>query len=57
MQGSTDAHSESCKMSKMKRFAKRIIGFYLLTIFVKHSILDVWQGSEQGSVAILILSN
>ena len=44
-------------MSKMKRFAKRIIGFYLLTIFVKHSILDVWQGSEQGSVAILILSN
>ena len=28
--------------SKMKYFAKIVNGFYLLTIFVKHSILDVW---------------
>ena len=34
----------------MERFADVINGFQPLTIFAKHSILDVWQGSEYFSV-------
>ena len=30
----------------MKSLAKKVNGFKPLTIFTKHSILDVWQGSE-----------
>ena len=33
----------------MKRFAKIVNGYKLLTIFTKRSILDVWQGSEYAS--------
>ena len=33
----------------MEYFAKKVSSFYLLTIFAKHSILDVWQGSEYAS--------
>ena len=36
-----EAYSESCRKSKMKRVAEIVNGFYLLTIFVKCSILDV----------------
>ena len=33
----------------MERFVKILNDFYLLRIFEKHSILDVWQGSEYTS--------
>ena len=33
----------------MKRFTKIVNCFYQLTIFVKRSILDVWQGFEHTS--------
>ena len=35
----------------MERFEKIVEGFEPLTIFAKRSILNVWQGSEYGSVA------
>ena len=40
----TEAYLEPCQTSKMERFAK------MLTIFLKSSILDVWQGSEYASM-------
>ena len=40
------AYSEPCQTSKMEFFAKLVKGFKPLTIFVKSSILDVWQSSE-----------
>ena len=40
------ACSEPCQTSKIKHFAKIINGLFLLTIFTKRTILDVWQGSE-----------
>ena len=30
----------------MKLFAKTVTGFYILIVFWKISILDIWQGSE-----------
>ena len=46
------AYSEAyeCQTSKMELFAK--IGRKPLTIFVKSSILNVWQGYEHASVYI-----
>ena len=44
-----EVYSDSCQISKMKRFAKIINSFKPLTIFTKHSILDIWQGSEYAS--------
>ena len=41
--------SESCKTSKMELFAKIVKNEKPFTIFVKTSILDVWQGSEYAS--------
>ena len=38
--------SQPCQTSNMERFAKIANGFQPLTIFAKHSILDVWQSSE-----------
>ena len=37
------AYSEPYQTSEMKRYVK--LRWKLLTVFVKHSILDVWQGS------------
>ena len=37
----------------MEHFAKIVNGFQALTIFAKHSILDVWQGSEYVSCQII----
>ena len=34
-------YAEPCQISKIERFAKIINGFKPLTIFAKHSILDV----------------
>ena len=42
----TMAYSEPCQTSKMERFTKIVNCLKSLTIFVKRSILDVWQGSE-----------
>ena len=44
-----EAYSEPFRTSKMKRFTKIVNCFYQLTIFVKRSILDVWQGFEYTS--------
>ena len=38
--------SEPYQASKNKRFAKTVSGFLPITIFKKHTILNVWQGSE-----------
>ena len=39
-------NSERCQTSKIERFVKFVKAWSLLTIFAKHSILDVWQDSE-----------
>ena len=44
----SEVHSEPCQ-SKMHSFAKIVNGWKLLTISIKRSILDVWQGSESPS--------
>ena len=45
----TEAYSEPCQASKMKRFAKIVHSFQSWTIFAKHSVLDFWQGSEYAN--------
>ena len=35
-----EAYSELCQTSKMDYFKKKVNGFYPLTIFAKHSLLD-----------------
>ena len=42
-------NSESCQTSKMEVFAKIVKNKKPFTIFVKTSILDVWQGSKYAS--------
>ena len=37
----TEAHSELCQRSRMKRFAELVNKAKLLTVFEKRSILDV----------------
>ena len=41
-----EAYPEPCQTSKMDCFVKIVNGLNLLTFFVRHSILDVWQGSK-----------
>ena len=43
----------SVKYLRWSVFARVVNGFQLLTIFVKHSILDIWHGSEYSSVAYI----
>ena len=38
-QSLVEAYSESCQLSMIESFAKMVIGFQLLTIFAKRSIL------------------
>ena len=45
----SEVNSESCHTSKMELFAKTVKNEKPFTIFVKSSILDVWQGSEYAS--------
>ena len=45
----SEPNSESCKTSKMELFVKIVKKERPFTIFVKTSILDVWQGSEYAS--------
>ena len=35
----------------MESFEEIVGGFELLTVFAKHFILDIWQGSEHVSAA------
>ena len=42
----SEAYSEPFQSSKIQVFTNIVIGFSLLTIFAKSSILDVWQDSE-----------
>ena len=39
-------YSETCQTSKIECFVKIVDAWKPLTIYVKCSILDVWQGSE-----------
>ena len=41
----------------MEGFAKIVSNSHSLTIFVKHSILDIFQGSEYASVSLSINRN
>ena len=36
----------------MECFAKIVNGFYMLTVFTKRFILDIWQGSEYASESL-----
>ena len=45
-----EEYSEPCQASKMKLLVKIVNNFQSFTIFAKHSILDVWEGSEYVSV-------
>ena len=45
----TESYAEPCQASKMECFVKMLNGFWPLTLFGKHFILDVWQGSEYDS--------
>ena len=49
------AFSEQCQTSKMGIFCKTVNGFQSLTISVKSSVLDIWQGSEYASTSGLLL--
>ena len=50
-----EAYPEPCQTSKMDCFVKIVNGLNLLTFFVRHSILDVWQGSKYTSVIYYLL--
>ena len=52
-----ETYSEPCQISKMQCFAKIVDGFYPLTIFLKHSFLDVWQGFEYASEKYISFPN
>ena len=45
----SEANSEPSQTRELNFFTKINNGFPLLTVFVKSSILDVWQGSEYAS--------
>ena len=50
-----EAYPEPCQASKMDCFVKIVNGLNLLTFFVRHSTLDVWQGSKYTSVIYYLL--
>ena len=41
----SEVYPEPCQISKLELFVKKINGFQLLTIFMKRSVLDVYQAS------------
>ena len=43
------AYSQPCQTSKMESFVKIVSDFQLLTIFAKHSILDISEGYDINS--------
>ena len=50
-----EAYPEPCQTSKMDCFVKIVNDLNLLTFFVRHPILDVWQGSKYISVIYYLL--
>ena len=50
-----EPYPEPWQASKMDCFVKIVNGLNLLTFFVRHSILDVWQGSKYTSVIYYLL--
>ena len=50
-----EAYPEPCQTSKIDCFVKIVNGLNLLNFFVRHSILDVWQGSKYTSVIYYLL--
>ena len=52
----TGTHSEPCQTSKKERFAKTVNELKPSKIFIKRSILDVWQDSEWFSVYFLSIT-
>ena len=42
----SEVYPGPCQTPKMKRFVKTVNTFWPLAIATKHSILDIWQGSE-----------
>ena len=46
----SEAYLEPCQTSKMNLFGKIVDGFLPWSVFVKSSILDVWQGFEYTSI-------
>ena len=45
-----EAYSEPCQIYKMEFFLEIVHGRQLLTLFVKHFVLDIWRDSEYSSV-------
>ena len=54
---SPELYSEPCQTTKMKLFEKLVSTRKSLTIFAKHSILDIRQGSEHVSEISSVLFN
>ena len=50
-----EAYPEPCQTSKMDCFVKVVNDLNLLSFFVRHSILDVWQGSKYTPVIYYLL--
>ena len=50
----SEATSEPSRTPKMEPFLKMFNDFQPLNILAKHSILDVWLGSEYASVDIYL---
>ena len=50
-----EAYPEPCQTSKMDCFVKIVNDLNLLTFFVRHPILDVWQGLKYISVIYYLL--
>ena len=50
-----EAYSKPCQASEIKCCAKIVNRWKLLTFFLKHYILNVWQGSEYTSLIYHIL--
>ena len=50
----SEAYSELIQMSIMEHFAKIVNGQKPLTIFTRHSVLDVWQGPKTGTTGITL---
>ena len=47
-----EAYAKPCQTSKVERFAEMVNGSTMLTVFAKHSLLNVCQSSEYGFAII-----
>ena len=51
-----EGYPELCQTSKMESFTRKVNGFYPLTIFEKHPILEFWQFLSMPLEAITLPS-